>query len=72
MNLKHSLATYPSPEVRILQMKQLVKVIGLSTSTIYRLIKEDSFPRGKRLSIRRRGWLVTDIDRWIIERKNSE
>jgi prophage regulatory protein len=46
-------------------MKDLMKKIGLSHTTIWRLEKRGQFPKSRRLSPRRIGWVVSEIDEWV-------
>jgi prophage regulatory protein len=50
---------------RILRLKELRQVVGLSRSTIYELIKRGEFPKPIHLSTRTSGWLWTDINEWL-------
>jgi len=45
--------------------------IGLSRATIYKRIKEGSFPRQIPLGLRSAGWLESEINDWITERMNA-
>lgn len=46
-------------------IKTVVNKTSLSKSTIYRLVKESSFPRPVQISARRVGWRQSDIDAFI-------
>ncbi len=48
-----------------LRLEEVCKRTGLSRATIYRLIKEEKFPKQKNLTSFCRGWLDSDIDHWI-------
>jgi prophage regulatory protein len=50
---------------KILRMPNLIKKIGLSKPTIYRLIKNGDFPPHTRLTQRSVGWVEEDIDIWL-------
>ncbi|MCC5796765.1 MAG: AlpA family phage regulatory protein [Methylophaga sp.] len=51
---------------QILRMRQVTPLVGLSRSSIYRLIQADKFPKPIPLrSIRGVGWRLTDIEQWI-------
>ena len=54
----------PEPE-RILRMRTVLQRIGLSRSTVYRKMKEGTFPRQVRLSEHCSGWRESEINRWI-------
>jgi len=59
----------PSTPPRILRLKAVIQAVGLSRSSIYRLIKLGLFPDSLRIGIVARGWLAEDIDHFLIERK---
>ena len=54
----------PEPE-RILRMRTVLQRIGLSRSTVYRKMKEGTFPSQVRLSEHCSGWRESEINRWI-------
>lgn len=56
----------PEPE-RILRMRTVLQRIGLSRSTIYRKMKEGTFPSQVRLSEHCSGWRESEIIRWIAD-----
>ena len=49
----------------ILTIKETSDLIGISVSTINRLIKQGKFPQKRKLSIKRIGFLRYEIDQWI-------
>lgn len=49
----------------ILTFNQVIKAVGLSRATIYRLRNAGTFPPPIHLSIRRIGWLEYEIASWI-------
>ena len=50
--------------VMFLRIQAVMHVTGLSRSTLYRLIADDSFPRPVRLGPRAVAWRRSDIDAW--------
>jgi len=54
--------------MQIYRIKDVIKVTGLSRSTIYRLMDQDRFPKSIKLSQRIIGFLEEDIEQWIQER----
>jgi prophage regulatory protein len=52
---------------RIVRLKTILARTGLSRSTIYRKIAEDTFPAQIRISLNDAGWRESDIDRWIAD-----
>lgn len=54
---------------RVLRLNEITKQVGLSRSTIYRLIANGDFPKPFKLGIASVGWDSIDIDQWIAGRK---
>ena len=51
--------------LKILRRKDVEEIVGLSRSTIYKLMSTGAFPRSIRLGPRAVGWLLSDIEAWI-------
>lgn len=49
----------------ILRLKQVISRTGLSRSTIYVLMSENSFPKQLKLGAHAVGWIESEIDEWI-------
>ena len=49
----------------LLNINQVIEKIGLSRQTIYRKIKEGTFPEQIALSVGRVAWAEHEIDQWI-------
>lgn len=58
-------------EDRYIRIKELSLMLGIAKSTIYRLVKEDKFPRQIRLTERTSVWRLSVINKWIAEKENS-
>ncbi|MCW8346091.1 AlpA family transcriptional regulator [Vibrio sp. ZSDZ65] len=62
---------YQTVTDRIVRIKELTQLTGLSRSTIYDKINSRSprydatFPKSLKLGSRAVGWLSTDVSRWI-------
>jgi prophage regulatory protein len=50
--------------VMFLRIPAVIRVTGLSRSTLYRLIADEAFPRPVRLGPRAVAWRRSDIDAW--------
>ena len=67
----------PEPE-RILRMRTVLERTGLSRSTLYRKMRDGTFPNQVRISEHCCGWRESAINRWIAdlvayeERKTAE
>lgn len=56
----------------ILRLPEVIKITGLSRSTIYLMIKAGSFPPPIKLSARASGWLAHEIELWKESKINRE
>jgi prophage regulatory protein len=54
--------------MQLLRLSDVTKLTGLSRATIYRLMKEGSFPSSKRLSERAVAWVASDVKTWAEDR----
>jgi prophage regulatory protein len=52
--------------------EELPEVTGLSLSTIEEEIRQDRFPKPRKLSAKRVGWLDTDLRAWADQRPPSD
>ena len=52
---------------RIIRFDTVRARTGLSRSTIYRKIKEGTFPAQIRISVNGAGWKESDINRWVAD-----
>lgn len=52
----------------LLKRSEVVALVGLGFTTIWRLEKRGEFPARKQLSIGRVAWLSTEIEAWIAGR----
>ena len=52
-------------QTRILRLPAVVELVGYSKPSIYRKIKDGSFPVPVRLGERATGWRSTDIQDWL-------
>jgi len=53
---------------QILRMREVIQRIGLSRSTIYKLMENNDFPKPMKLGAQAIGWRDTDIEQWIANR----
>jgi len=49
---------------RLLNMKEVIKIVGIKKSTLYNLIKKDKFPKPIKIGNLSR-WRLSDIQNWI-------
>ena len=50
---------------QILRLPEILRLTGLSRSTIYDMMRRGKFPASIQLGERAIGWLASDIDAWI-------
>lgn len=53
---------------RILRVPDVLKLIGLSRSSVWRLEKAGLFPKRKRIGVRAVGWSLEEIQEWLASR----
>ncbi|MFC3722975.1 AlpA family phage regulatory protein [Neoaquamicrobium sediminum] len=56
----------PEPD-RIIRLRTVLALTGLSRSIIYRKIAEGRFPQQVRTSVNGAGWREPDINRWVAD-----
>ena len=56
---------------RLVRIKELKKLVGLSNATIYRLIRNGTFPKQVRLSDKCVAWRLSAIEAWIREKQSK-
>lgn len=56
---------------RIVRMKELKLLLGVSNATIYRYIKLNKFPKPIQLSTNIVGWRLSVVEAWINEREQT-
>ena len=58
----------PDTQVLLVRLRQLTSIVGLSRSTIYRLVKAEQFPKPIRIGISSLAWRMDEIHKWIDSR----
>jgi prophage regulatory protein len=56
---------------QIYRLPEVIKLTGMSRSAIYQAIKDSSFPKQVRISMRSVGWLKSDIEEWIDDKVDT-
>ena len=57
--------------MKILRIKSVLEITGLSRSTIYQSIKQGTFPKQISLSARSVGWTSVSIEEWLNSKINQ-
>ena len=55
-------------KITFLRLPTLMEQTGLSRSTIYRLMKNNKFPKPVNLGARSVGWINEEVKQWAAER----
>ena len=53
----------------ILSISNVVESVGVSRSTLWRMVRTGRFPQPLTISVRRRGWCRTDVEAWLEARR---
>ena len=61
---------YPAAN-RLIRLQEVIRLIGLSRSQIYKMQGEGTFPRSIPLAKRSVAWLEREIQIWMAERISS-
>jgi prophage regulatory protein len=62
-------AAAPELGPRVLRTAEAARRIGLSKSSLWRMVKDGEFPRPRQLSAHAVGWLESEIARWLNDRQ---
>lgn len=54
-------------DLQLLRRDEVMKKVGISKSTLYKLIREDGFPKPARVGASS-AWVESEIDAWITAR----
>lgn len=52
-------------KVKIVRIKEVVSITGLSRATIYRYMDENTFPKSISLGKNSVGWIESEIHQWV-------
>jgi len=53
---------------QILKLSEVKSMVGLSSYSIYHLIREGKFPSQIKLSEHSSGWLKSEVEQWLQDR----
>ena len=53
---------------KILRLQEVLEVVGLGRSSIYKSIADGKFPKQVKLGPRSVGWMESEIQEWIQQR----
>ena len=50
---------------RLLRVSTLSEQLGISRTTLWRMVKDGTFPAPRRITAGVKGWLPKDVDEWL-------
>lgn len=62
------LTTYKEKKMRLIKLKEVLEVTGLSRAYTYRLMADNQFPKSVSLGARSVAWVEAEVQDWILER----
>ncbi len=54
---------------QIIRAPEVIAMVGMSRTTLWRMEREGTFPKRLQLSTRNVGWKRASVEQWIQERK---
>lgn len=60
----------PAPGARLLRVKDVLARLGISISTLYRMMLNKEFPRPTEITPGWKAWREAEVDEWIESRLN--
>jgi prophage regulatory protein len=57
---------------RLLRLNEVLKLVGISRSTLYRLLSEGDFPERVYISERCVGWTEDSIHDWVVKKLEQQ
>ena len=58
-------------KIKVIRINTVTQAIGLSRSSIYRLVDRGVFPKQFKIGVKAVGWIEADIELWIESRKGG-
>lgn len=52
-------------DIKIYRIREVCEITGLRPSTIYKLVRENSFPKSIQLTARSTGWPSNLVSEWL-------
>ena len=57
---------------RMLRADEVAERLGVSRTTLYKMVEEGSFPRARKIHTKARGWPLSVVIKWIQETEESD
>jgi prophage regulatory protein len=58
----------PNKPIRLIRLKEVLAMTGLSRSGVYRSIEKQQFPKQVSLGDRAVAWVESEVQAWVIDR----
>jgi prophage regulatory protein len=55
----------PGPHVQLLQKWEMLRRVGLSFPTVWKMMRAGTFPRSRTVGPQKRVWIENEIEAWI-------
>lgn len=62
------MADPPTCETRLIRIREVIVMTGLSRASVYRMIKKGEFPSQVKLSVRASAWVLGEVSAWVSSR----
>ena len=56
---------------RLLRLREVVSIVGVSRATLYEMIRRGEFPAPVRIGARAVGWRQSEVQRWLASRPTA-
>lgn len=60
------------PDQLIYRPAELIRLLGIPRTTLYRWVRQGDFPKPVKLGDRATGWHAADIEEWLASRPTAE
>jgi prophage regulatory protein len=57
--------------VQFIRIRKVLEMIGVSRTTLWRMVQSGTFPRPVRITERSRGYVLETVEAWMTARKDS-
>jgi prophage regulatory protein len=56
---------------KVLRLAAVLEAVGMKKSTVYKWVREGTFPAPVRLGVQSVGWREVDIEAWLASREST-
>lgn len=56
---------------RVVRIKEVVKLTGISRTSLYRAMAAGTFPRQVDIGMRATAWMLSDVQAWLASRRTA-